>query len=420
MSFLALLLFLFAAAPPPEQLHFRYQRPVIVAPGAAPQACTVLGADLFAHASGSLADLRLYNGAAEEPYALTMSEAATPTDDPATVQNLGSRSGHIVFDLQMPARSYTSVDLGLAAKDFLATAKVSTPSGTQLGEFTLFDLTAQHLSRSTTLALAESTFPRLHVELTLTPAPGTPAQSFAPSIVTGASVPPSREAQTLYTPVAEVTSFTHRDRKTIAELHIPARVPVERVAFRLPPEFKANFSRPVQITAYADKSPNPAHEVVSGEISRVHLDAAGHPVREQLLTVPATLGANLQSDATVQVAIDDGDDHPLPLAAVHLEMRQRQLCFDPGSPSRATAQPVLFYGDPDLHAPVYDYARLFTPSAAIRTARLAPEQVNPAFTPRADTRPFTERHPELLWIVLLAVIGVLSGVAFRAARRLPR
>ena len=43
------------------------------------------------------------------------------------------------------------------------------------------------------------------------------------------------------------------------------------------------------------------------------------------ISVAAILGANLQQPAKVDVAIENGDDQPLPIAAVRLEMRQRKL-----------------------------------------------------------------------------------------------
>ena len=66
-----------------------------------------------------------------------------------------------------------------------------------------------------------------------------------------------------------------------------------------------------------------------------------------------------------------------PITAVRLEMRERKLCFD--APS---AQPLtLYYGDPALTAPQYDYARLFAPSSAMHTARLGPERRTPLTAP---------------------------------------
>jgi hypothetical protein len=142
------------------------------------------------------------------------------------------------------------------------------------------------------------------------------------------------------------------------------------------------------------------------------LTQAGREIRHQQLSVPAILGSNMQSAARVEVAVDNGDDTPLPITAVRLEMRQREICFDVSN-----VQPLtLFYGDAALTAPQYDYARLFTPSDAVHTAQLGPEQLNHTYRERPDARPFTDRHPHLLWIVLLVVVCVLAIIAIRSSK----
>src|SRR5258708_13186749 len=118
----------------------------------------------------------------------------------------------------------------------------------------------------------------------------------------------------------------------------------------------------------------------------------------------------MESGATVEVEVENGDDAALPINAVRLEMRQRKICFDISS-----SQPLtLYYGDPALTAPQYDYARLFSPSYAMRTAQLGPEQLNTAYRDRPDSRPLTDRHPHLLWIVLLVVLCILPCIALRS------
>jgi hypothetical protein len=157
-----------------------------------------------------------------------------------------------------------------------------------------------------------------------------------------------------------------------------------------------------------------ANEVVGGEISRVRMTAAGKEIREESLAVPAILGSNARTPMTLRIAVENGDDKPLAIRAVKLEMRERKLCFD------APAQPVtMFYGDDQLVAPVYDYSRLFQPDEPSGLAKLAAEQPNPIYMARADQRSLTDRHPELLWVALLAVVFVLGLVALRSAKRVP-
>ncbi|HTP25185.1 MAG TPA: hypothetical protein VMK12_05915, partial [Anaeromyxobacteraceae bacterium] len=78
---------------------------------------------------------------------------------------------------------------------------------------------------------------------------------------------------------------------------------------------------------------------------------------------------------------------------------------------------VLYYGDPALSAPRYDYATLFTEEPGAARATLGPELENPEYRPRPDERPFTERHPALLWVALVLVIALLGGIALRSAKQ---
>ena len=449
----ALLLWQTAAVNEPpvaKPQYMRYVRAMHVPRGNG-QACAVLDAAIFPHAAPSLTDLRIFPSAAgahEVPHAITMSEAITQETQSARVLNLGSSAGRIAFDLQMPQRAYTSValDLDPLLHDFLATATVTgghspaeAAKGAELGVFTLFDLASQHLSRDTTLPLQESTFPYLHVVLSAVSAAGArDGQSrFTPSMVQGAEVPPSREAQIVYTTVAETQSVLTAGRESFASFAVPARVPVERVEFVLAPGYKGNFSRDVKLTATTEPAPQGSPEggtiaggieddaraslpeVVNGSILRVHTAEAGREIRTDNLGFAAILGSNLQHAAKVQVAIENGDDQPLPIAVVKLEMRQRKLCFD--AAAAAGAPLSLYYGDPALVAPVYDYARLFVASANPLAVTLGPEQGNPRYTPRPQApESFTDRHPQVLWIALIITVCILGAVALRAAKNVGR
>lgn len=416
---LGLLLWQATSGPAPvasDPEYLRYQRAVTTLGGPG-QSCAVIDPQIFPHAGASLKDLRLYQNGREVPYAITLSEPQQPDSDTARVRNLGLRGRNIVFDLEMPNRPYTEITLDLAGKDFLATATVSGTrdpnysNQTRLGEFTLFDLTSQHLSRNTTLHLQETNLPYLHIELAVSPATGNRSFAATPEMVLGVTVPPSREAQSIYTTAATTTTIAQRGRQSIAKFELPQWIPVERVSFDLAPNYKANFSRDIQITDRPDGS-NSVSESLAGTILRVHLNQAGREIRHQQLSVPAILGSNMQSAATVEVAVDNGDDTPLPITAVRLEMRRREICFDVSNGKPLT----LFYGDPALTAAQYDYARLFALSDAMHTAQLGPEELNPAYRERPDARPFTDRHPHLLWIVLLVVVCLLAMVAIRSSK----
>jgi hypothetical protein len=407
----------------PERQFFRYQRAIV--PAAVGQNCAVIDAALFEHAAPTLRDLRLFMQSAqphEIPYAITLSEPVQPDVEAARIFNRGTTGRAITFDLAMPQRPYTEVLLDLAGRDYIASATVTgtekpgESTGTRLGEFTLFDLTSQHLSRSTKLSLQESSFPYLHISLQISPAPGARRTRFSGDMVRGATVPPSREAQTVFAPAAETRNLAQRGRQTVAQFTLPQRVPVERVHFVLAPEYRSNFSRNVSISDHASGTPASAGETISGNIFRVRLNQAGHDINQQQLSVPATLGSNLQSSAEVEIAVNNGDDSPLPIVAVQLQMRQRRLCFNASSTDPLT----LFYGDPTLIAPDYDLARTIQLDSRTGIARLGPEQRNPVYMARPDTRSLTERHPELVWVAFLGVICILAVIAIRSSRHLPR
>jgi hypothetical protein len=417
-AFLLALLF-WQATPEPvtaDPQYFRYERTVTV-DGSSGQSCAVIDPQVFPHAAASLKDLRLYRNGREVPYAITLSEPQQADSDTARILNAGLKGRNVVFDVEMPNRPYTEIVLDLAGQDFLATATVSGTrdpnysNQTRLGEFTLFDLTSQKLSRNTTIHLQETDLPYLHIELSFSPSAGGRELRPTPEMVRGITVPPSREAQSIYTTAATSTTITRRGRQSIATFSLPERIPVERVSFDLAPAFKANFSRDVRITDRPDGS-NSASESLAGTIFRVHLTQSGREIRQEQLSVPAILGSNMQSGATIEVSVENGDDVPLPLSAIRLEMRQRKICFDASGAQTLT----LFYGDSALGAPQYDYARLFVASNAMRNVQLGPEQLNSNYHDRPDARPLTDRHPHLLWIVLLAVICLLALVAIRSAK----
>jgi hypothetical protein len=198
----------------------------------------------------------------------------------------------------------------------------------------------------------------------------------------------------------------------VATFALPERIPVERVSFDLAPSYRANFSRDIRITDHPEGSSNSVSESLAGTILRVNLTQTGREIRQEQLSVPAILGSNMQSAATVEVAVENGDDTPLPITAIRLEMRQRKICFDAPSAQALT----LFYGDSALTAPQYDYARLFSTSDTVHSAQLGSERLNPAYRNRPDSRPLTDRHPHLLWIVLLAVVCILAIVAIRSSK----
>jgi len=411
---------LLAASVAPQPQYFRYERSLTVPSGSAatPQICAVLDAGVFVHAASGLPDLRLYLGdpatGQETPYVLRQSVRREDRKQAVALMNLGTVAGQTTFDATMPEGSYSDILLDVSGENFIATVTVTgshdqTSMATRLGAFTIFDLKDQKLGRSTVLHLPPSDFRYLHFMI---------IGPIKPEQVGGLSIEASPRSEQAWTVVAQSPQIAQKGHETVAQFTLPAHVPVERVQFVVGDATK-NFSREVTVRTDAvssaplrtdEEPPQPA--MATGNLLRMHGVQAGHRIDEENLAIDVA-GADFADAATTwTVTIENGDDPPLAIRDVRLEMAERRLCFDRAQ----VASYSLVYGDAALSAPRYDYATLFAPEKNPSLAQLGPERLNPEYRPRPDDRPFTEKHPALLWAGLILVIVVLGGVALRTAK----
>ena len=410
---LAALILLLAGGASPDIRYFQYERPLQNVPQQPAQACLVLDPAIFAHSSIGLSDLRLYRDRTETPYLIqTSAPISAPTEQTIAALNLGSRGGKVVFDAAMPTGAYADLQLKIATRDFIATVTVAgsqqqTGPATEIGAYTIFDLTHQRLGRSTVLHLSTSDFRFLHFTVT---------GPLKPDDISGLSIQQASAANPAFVTVAETSQIAHRGHSTLIEFTVPAHVPVDRVTV-LPPSAPANFSRDVIIAA-AEISTTPASEgappqsyTSSGNLLRVHVIQDDHKIDQENLQLDSPHEA-FENPSKWTISIDNGDDAPLLPTSVRLEMFERDLCFQPSPGNYA-----LYFGDPALSEPRYDIGQFLVihPASAAHVAA-APEQRNPEFQPRPDERPFTEKHPALLWIALSLVILLLGIIALRSAR----
>jgi hypothetical protein len=113
------------------------------------------------------------------------------------------------------------------------------------------------------------------------------------------------------------------------------------------------------------------------------------------------------------ITVDNGDNPPLQLTSVQPLSVERRVYFDPQG--KTTLK--LYYGDEKLSAPVYDYARFFHLDESAVQAPLGPGAHNDAYTPRPDKRPWSERHPAVLWAAMLLALAALTAVAIRGLKQ---
>jgi len=76
----------------------------------------------------------------------------------------------------------------------------------------------------------------------------------------------------------------------------------------------------------------------------------------------------------------------------------------------------LYYGDQKLTGPDYDYAKFFREDPNASPAQLSAESANPEYSGRPDDRPWSERHPAVLWAAMVAAVVLLGWLALRGLR----
>jgi hypothetical protein len=405
----ALLAMMFLAGP--SIPYFKYQRPVQAQPGG--QRFLAVDEQIWKNARRSLGDLRLYSGEQEVPYALVVERGSRGQDSKdIRVLQQSAVGGKTQFVLDMTdVAEYDHIDLKLTTKNFVAHARVEGQEDLHgkdwalLAGSILYDLSKENLGGNSMLRLPLSTYKYLRVTID---GPVKPAD------VLGASSEFRQEQKAVWRDVggpptvAEMPAGAARNdssrrngKATVLTFALPENVPVNRVIFEIDAA-QPNFRRAVQVEGEKDAY------VGSGEIDRVHMVRQG----QKIDTDDYDVSFSAVGQKTIKVTIDNGDDPPLKIKSARLQQLEHRLYFD----APASGPLTLYYGDEKLDAPVYDYAKLFLLAKDAAPAQLGAEQANAAFMGRPDERPWTERHPAVLWIAIVAAVLILGAIALRSMK----
>ena len=117
-----------------------------------------------------------------------------------------------------------------------------------------------------------------------------------------------------------------------------------------------------------------------------------------------------------RATIVNGDDAPLSDVHIALLGAPRKLLFK----QQSGASYRVLYGNEKASAPRYDLSRYLDSGPAkpvYAVLSLAPEEATSNYI---DPRPFTERHPVLLWLALGFAVLLLGYAALRALRTPPQ
>ncbi len=390
----------FALAQPnpsaPSREYLRYTRDVAISQ---PSQQNYLSIDtaIWAHTRADLSDVRLFDGDAQVPYALSEEQSAFSTEERvARILNLGVRGGRTEFDLDLgDGAEYNRVQLHLKATNFVASATaegrdaLGGSPGRKLSTSTLYDFSREGLGNNFSLHIPLATFRYLHVTI---------APAIAPRDITGASTSAQREAQVLWIPAGRCHSAETAERTTRIACDLDSGVPVGRILFTVPASL-VNFRRAVTVS-----NPQGA-ELCSGSISRIRMKSGGREV----VTEDLSLGYCTRTERQVVIEIDNADNAPLTVEKVEPQALERRIYFDPAGKNAVK----LYYGDEKLSAPEYDYARFFQKDANAALAIIGAESLNPNYTGRPDERPWSERHKWVLWGAMLLAVALLAILALK-------
>jgi hypothetical protein len=383
----------------PSISYFKYQRQ-LQASNSSGQHYVVADETLWQHARPDLGDLRLYSAEREIPYALEIERGSSESEQREfRVLQPGTVGGKTQLFLDMSGvPEYDRIELKLATKNFVAHARVEGQDDLHgadwavLGTTTLYDLSDEKLGRNSTLQIPLATYKYLRV---------TVDSSVRPMDVQSGTAGITRAQKAVWRTVGSDPSQAQQGKDTVLIFSVPANVPVERVALEIDPA-QRNVKREMEIQD--DKGQSYGSE----EISRVHMKRSGKKidVEQTFADVEAT------SQGSLRAIIHNGDDLPLKITGARLQQFERRIYFDSGSGTQAK----LYYGDEKLVAPIYDYAKLFRKDADATQVQLGAEAMNAAYTGRPDERPWSERHPAVLWVAIIAAVLILGGIALRSMR----
>jgi len=186
---------------------------------------------------------------------------------------------------------------------------------------------------------------------------------------------------------------------SVWHVDLGGRVPFERLSFNIA---AADFSRPFQVEI-VDYPAAPV-PIASGELTR-GAETAGQPMA---IAFAERFGRRLK------LTVVDDRNPPLPIGGITAMGAARQVIFEG---ARASDGPVrVYYGNLKALAPHYDLgARIpANPAGTPLRQALSPQRANPIYRP--EPKPFSERSPWLIYVVLAAASLALASILLSLAR----
>jgi len=367
----------------------------------------VLPPNVISHSENHLADLRLIDTqGAEVPYVLySQNEVALP-QNPETAQIrensfVPGQFTQVILELSTTNIFRDTIKIETPEQDFMNWVEVAASDDTHLWRVVkdrapISRFMKENLAGNQTIHFSENTARYLRLRIM------EPTHQFP---MTGASVlafaktaPDFASIQPTFSRNEDSSSAAHKISQFTVDMSTQ-NLPIAQMSFTTP---QPEFYRAVRVLTSEDGKE--WQSISGGEIYRYK---SGNKLEESLaVSLYEVWGARHW-----RIEILNGSDAPLPSVEISFAYTQRRLSFQPvqGQAYR------LLYGNPKAPSPQYDVQHIF-PYRDKRVASpvsLGLEEVTSNYD---DGKPFSERHPSLLWLALGIAILLLAYSALRAMR----
>ena len=380
----------------------RYRKPIPLTPD--PKLAAVkLDREVYLGARTDLADLRVFRDAEEVPSMIVTlgggsgrrEEAVEITDQAVAPEGL-----QLTLHLSAAPR-HNIVRIVTREQNFRQAVRVETSDDRRTwaiarDDGAIFDFT-QGARRLSSLAIDYPVSTRRYLRLTIRGWTKVGA-------VTGALVEYQEDRSPSRETLATLTPSVIQDRPTQSTLALldldAAGLPVDRITVDTPAEA---FHRAVDIEA--SNNTTDWRFVTQGVIERW----PGHSFTT--LELPDT------QERYIRLRIYNRDDRPIEIRSARLDGLIRQIRFFAAQPGTYW----LYYGAPAWRPPSYDLAAVVAREGDSARAEwtLGPQQANPLYRPPPEpVKPWSERHPGILYTVLGFSIAGLAIATLRFAMRI--
>lgn len=399
---------LFSADLPSAWRYWRYSRAIEPGHGDALNYLS-LDREVFSHSENRLADLRIIDESGRElPFEVRsqITPPPQPIKVPATLREnsfVPAQFTQVVLDLGERPRFHNSLHLLTPESDFINWVDVAASDEGHQWRIVnprapISRFRKENLEGSQTVRYSENNarYLRVRIQESGHPFQVTDIEVFSSPVVKKPSL--AEAGVSLAASLTPDPSGEGSLTQWTVDLG-SSNIPVAKFTFK---SSQPEFYRGVRILTSSDQK-----EWQSAGGGEIHRYVAGGKTEESLgVQCYESWGPRYW-----RAEVLNGNDAPL--SAVHLSvvMPPRFVLFHPAQ-NRSYR---LIYGNARASAPQYDLARTLQIPAieAMIHPGLGAEEVTSNY---ADPRPFTERHPNLLWIALGLAVVLLGSAALRALR----